>query len=417
MGLFGFGNNKFEQMDRESVQRTNRKCNADIRKEIEKCYNKDTGEFLTYWSSSSKISMDGRIAFAERQARLHNGKFEMEPDVKVKYDRFMNDYNEYKKQEELKKEEETHKRIEEERKKEAERLQKESEENKWLAEQRAVKESCQRVLSDANYTEISIVLEEGTVNRTLGRKEYLSVKIEAKKFDVEYSGEFSKLGPRLTFDEGHLAVKAIATILSNVDISDAETRESCLQAQFTSEGFSFTLVKCIARDNIIQIMATDKNCKGLLTFKLYTSKVYNQHTNSDMENLQCSEETIQDSAALDFDNMEGHEFERYCADILKRNDFENVSVTQGSGDQGIDIIAFKDGIKYGIQCKCYSSAIGNKAVQEVFAGKTFYQCHVGIVLTNNYFTSSAIELAQRNGVVLWDRNKLLQMVQNVQSEK
>ena len=105
--------------------------------------------------------------------------------------------------------------------------------------------------------------------------------------------------------------------------------------------------------------------------------------------------------------MEGHEFEFYCADLLKKNGFQNIEVTKGSGDQGIDIIAHKDGVKYGIQCKCYTSDIGNKAVQEAFAGKTYYGCHVATVLTNRYFTKSAKELAERNAVLLWDRNKLL----------
>lgn len=113
------------------------------------------------------------------------------------------------------------------------------------------------------------------------------------------------------------------------------------------------------------------------------------------------------SASKTFDQMEGHEFEFYCADLLKKNGFQNIEVTKGSGDQGIDIIAHKDGVKYGIQCKCYTSDIGNKAVQEAFAGKTYYGCHVAAVLTNRYFTKSAKELAERNAVLLWDRNKLL----------
>lgn len=111
-----------------------------------------------------------------------------------------------------------------------------------------------------------------------------------------------------------------------------------------------------------------------------------------------------------FDNMEGHEFEYYCASILEKNGFEGVDVTKGSGDQGIDIIAQKDGVKYGIQCKCYSADIGNKAVQEAFAGKTYYGCHIAAVLTNRYFTKSAKDLAERNGVLLWDRNKLLELI-------
>lgn len=113
----------------------------------------------------------------------------------------------------------------------------------------------------------------------------------------------------------------------------------------------------------------------------------------------------------DFDNMDGHEFENFCATLLKQNGFKNVSVTKGSGDQGIDVLATKDGIKYGIQCKCYSSEVGNKAVQEAFSGKTFYNRHVGVVLTNNYFTASAKELAEKNGIILWDRKQLFKMIE------
>ena len=114
---------------------------------------------------------------------------------------------------------------------------------------------------------------------------------------------------------------------------------------------------------------------------------------------------------LNFDNMDGLEFENFCATLLKQNGFKNVSVTKASGDQGVDILAAKDGIKYGIQCKCYSSEVGNKAVQEAFSGKTFYNRHVGVVLTNNYFTSSAKELAEKSGIILWDRKQLLKMIE------
>lgn len=116
-------------------------------------------------------------------------------------------------------------------------------------------------------------------------------------------------------------------------------------------------------------------------------------------------------ASASIDAMDGHIFEGFCADILKKNGFSDVSVTKGSGDQGIDIIAYKDGIKYGIQCKCYSSDIGNSAVQEAFSGKTYYKCHVGAVLTNRYFTRSARELAETNGILLWDRAYLLDLIE------
>lgn len=117
------------------------------------------------------------------------------------------------------------------------------------------------------------------------------------------------------------------------------------------------------------------------------------------------------------DHMDGHRFENYCATVLQKNGFVNVSVTPGSGDQGVDVIAEKEGVRYAVQCKCYSSALGNTPVQEVCAGKSMYNCHVGVVMTNNYFTAGAKQLAEKNGILLWDRDKLQQMIDSAISEE
>lgn len=106
------------------------------------------------------------------------------------------------------------------------------------------------------------------------------------------------------------------------------------------------------------------------------------------------------------DQMNGFEFEVFCAELLKKVGFEDVSVTQASCDQGVDILATRDDVIFAIQCKDYSSPVGNSAVQQVYAGKTFYHCHVAVVMTNSYFTESALELAEATGVILWNRRKL-----------
>jgi restriction system protein len=109
---------------------------------------------------------------------------------------------------------------------------------------------------------------------------------------------------------------------------------------------------------------------------------------------------------LPMDELEGHDFEYYCADILRANGFLDVEVTKGSGDFGADILAEKDGITYAVQCKCYDKPIGVKAVQEVYAGRDFYDRMVGVVMTNQYFTQPAVELARKLNIMLWDRGYL-----------
>ena len=110
------------------------------------------------------------------------------------------------------------------------------------------------------------------------------------------------------------------------------------------------------------------------------------------------------------DTMSGVEFENYAAYILHKNGFINIRTTPASGDHGIDLTAYKDDISYAIQCKCYSSNIGNAAVQQAHTGKSIYHKDIAVVMTNRYFTQQAIDEAATLGVKLWDRDKLDDMI-------
>lgn len=107
---------------------------------------------------------------------------------------------------------------------------------------------------------------------------------------------------------------------------------------------------------------------------------------------------------LPMDEMEGHDFEYYCADLLRDNGFVEVEVTRGSGDFGVDILAEKDGVSYAVQCKCYDKPIGVKAVMEVYAGRDYYDRMVGAVMANQYFTQPAVDMAEKLNIMLWDRD-------------
>lgn len=103
-----------------------------------------------------------------------------------------------------------------------------------------------------------------------------------------------------------------------------------------------------------------------------------------------------------FENMEGHEFEYFCAGLLEKKGFTEVEVTKGSGDYGIDILAEKEGVTYAVQCKRYTAPVGVKAVQEAYAGRDYYDRMVGAVMTNQYFTAPAVEAAKKLKILLWD---------------
>ena len=111
-----------------------------------------------------------------------------------------------------------------------------------------------------------------------------------------------------------------------------------------------------------------------------------------------------------FDYMTGKDFEEYCAHLLHEVGFLDVITTSASNDFGVDILAKYNNVLYAFQCKRYSSNVGVGAIQEISSGMKYYHANVGIVITNQHYTTQARELAFAVGIVLWDRDFLQKLI-------
>ncbi len=107
---------------------------------------------------------------------------------------------------------------------------------------------------------------------------------------------------------------------------------------------------------------------------------------------------LYDGGDLD-DVLTGHDYEHYVASIMSGFGWV-AKVTKGSGDHGADVIAERSGVRIAVQCKYYSSPVGNKSVQEAYSAKGFYDCNHACVITNSSFTPSARKAAAKLGVSL-----------------
>ena len=101
----------------------------------------------------------------------------------------------------------------------------------------------------------------------------------------------------------------------------------------------------------------------------------------------------------------GINFENNCMDILKNSGWK-VKETPSSGDQGVDLIASIDGLRVCIQCKNHEKAIGNKAVQEISAGKLYWKGTHAVLVSKSGFTKAAQKLAKANNVELIHESEL-----------
>ena len=104
----------------------------------------------------------------------------------------------------------------------------------------------------------------------------------------------------------------------------------------------------------------------------------------------------------DVDTMGGLDFEKYVAEFLRANGYRNVSLTERY-DFGVDIIAEKDGVRWGVQTKRYAGLVKASAVRQVVTGLRVYGCDRAMVITNSTYSAVARRLANANDCVLVDR--------------
>lgn len=110
----------------------------------------------------------------------------------------------------------------------------------------------------------------------------------------------------------------------------------------------------------------------------------------------------------DIDQMNGIVFEHYVADLLRSQGYSEVTVTPDQNDFGADVI-FADPetkITYAAQVKRYRGFVGVEALYQAAGGRDYYGRQRAAVITNSRFSTQALELAQKTGMMLIDRDVL-----------
>lgn len=108
---------------------------------------------------------------------------------------------------------------------------------------------------------------------------------------------------------------------------------------------------------------------------------------------------------VDIDGMSGLQFERKVAQLLRKRGYQHIRLTERY-DYGIDIIASKDGIKWGIQVKRHSGLVKASAVRQAVTALNIYSCDRAMVITNCRYSRIATRLALSNDCKLIDRKTL-----------
>jgi HJR/Mrr/RecB family endonuclease len=110
--------------------------------------------------------------------------------------------------------------------------------------------------------------------------------------------------------------------------------------------------------------------------------------------------------------MSGAQFEVFVADLFRAMG-RRATVMGRSGDQGVDVIVDHGGERVAVQCKNYKRRVGNKPVQEVYAGAKHHGCSRAWAVAPAGFTEGAKALAKSTGVSLFDADGIRGWIKQV----
>ena len=117
-------------------------------------------------------------------------------------------------------------------------------------------------------------------------------------------------------------------------------------------------------------------------------------------------------------NMHPTEFEEYIADLFLKLGYKTQTVG-GSHDEGIDVIAEKEGIKHYIQCKKFiAQTVSVGAVRDFYGAITDHLAKgKGYFITTNKFTLEAEKFAEDKPIELIDGQRLIEYIRLTEKER
>ena len=109
--------------------------------------------------------------------------------------------------------------------------------------------------------------------------------------------------------------------------------------------------------------------------------------------------------------LDPREFEEYIGQLYKSMGYQT-EVTPYSNDKGVDVIMYKDDVKYVIQCKRYKGTVGSPDIQKFIGALDHSKADKGIFVTTGMFSFEAEKMAKEHPIILVNRITLAKMIIN-----
>lgn len=182
----------------------------------------------------------------------------------------------------------------------------------------------------------------------------------------------------------------------------------------------------------IEVPENNKQLSNIKT-KINTEKIYQKNTLIELKQQQDEDYYYKRKMARkgywkvtpkQIYEMDWREFESFVAGLLTEHGYKTI-LTPAQNDEGKDIVAEKDGIKYFIECKHWKegSSVGREYLQKLVGAAVGHNVTNVIFIATCSFHDNAKNYAKElnlSGMVhidLWNMNKLLQIANKIPQNK
>lgn len=111
-------------------------------------------------------------------------------------------------------------------------------------------------------------------------------------------------------------------------------------------------------------------------------------------------------------SLDGIQFEREIAKLFAQLEY-STQLTPTSGDEGIDILMWKDGKKIVVQCKAHRDPVGPSVIRELYGSMFHAEAQEAKLVACGGFTQGVYTFAKGKPIELLDLNAILHLQQQV----
>lgn len=173
----------------------------------------------------------------------------------------------------------------------------------------------------------------------------------------------------------------------------------------------------LTRDCIAKIVREYRNGKRLWSEikPACTAYVEKVTTEGSLQSLKRMKREYFAAEIGSLENMSGKDFVLWFARLLRELGYSGVTVVDASYDQGVDLLAQKEGVKYCFQCKHQKETVSISAFQEVYYGKS-HDCNVAVVVASGKIAKNAVRSGEKRGIQAWDGKCLERLVRQMKKQ-